>query len=486
MGAGPPAVFDADGLRERAARGMAPLGYLYHNDTGLWGDNDWWTSANQLETVIDYSRQTGDPKYVAVIDNTFTKNQGESFDKWGYYDDDGWWAVTWIKAYDLSRQQKYLAMAKAIFARMTGGWDDKCGGGIYWASAKAGAAGLKNKNAIANSLFMQVAAMLHLRTPGDAGPGSYLDWAEREWAWLSASGMITDKNQVVDGLDGLTDCTPGGPVFTYNQGVLLGALVDLAAAKQDSALLDKASSLAAATMSLMSTSDGVLKEPPCGGDICVQFKGVFMRNLAQLYRARPSSELRDYMRLQSDVLWLDNRNALDQFGYEWHLPFDEATASRQSSALDALISSVASSSMNLALGAVASGSAPCTADSIASNAFDGGSRWDSKWCSGGPTGQTLSADWGAPRRVIGFRVRHAGAGAENPAWNTRDFELETSLDGQSWSPAVAVTGNSDDVTTHMIAPTLARHVRLHVTTAQTDPEFLAARIYELEAFGTEL
>jgi predicted alpha-1,6-mannanase (GH76 family) len=472
-------------LRSRAQAGMGPLAVWYDTPTGLWDKNDWWTSANQLETVIDYSRQTGDPQYTDTIDNTFVKNQAGDFDRYGYYDDDGWWALSWIKAYDLSGQAKYLDMAKTIFERMTGGWDAKCGGGLYWASAKAGSVGLKSKNAIPNSLFLQIAAKLHQRTSGDVGPGSYLDWAQREWNWFKSTGMLAANHQVVDSLNNLTDCKPSGPAFTYNQGVLLGALVDLAASDGDSSLLDEADAIARATMTTMVDASGTLREAPCGGDVCTQFKGVFMRNLAHLYAARPALDLQKYMRHQSDVLWAE-KNAQSQFGYQWQLPFDKATASRQSSALDALVAAVSSSNLNLALGATASGSAPCTPTQGAAHAIDGSSRWESKWCAGGLNGQTLSLDLGAARRIVGFRIRHAGAGGENSGWNTRDFELETSTDNDIFSPAVSVTGNTADITTHPIRALNARYVRLHVSQSQTDLQFLAARIYELEVFGVTL
>ena len=149
--------------------------------------------------------RTGDPTYTSEIDNTFTLNDSNNFDKYGYYDDDGWWALTWIKAYDLSHQEQYLDMAKTIFTRITGGWDDKCGGGLYWASAEAESVGLSNKNAIPNELLRPMAAPPQ-RTPGDSGSGSYLDWAQKEWAWFSATGMITSDHQIVDGLADLTTC----------------------------------------------------------------------------------------------------------------------------------------------------------------------------------------------------------------------------------------------------------------------------------------
>jgi hypothetical protein len=81
-------------------------------------------------------------------------------------------------------------------------------------------------------------------------------------------------------------------------------------------------------------------------------------------------------------------------------------------------------------------------------------------------------------------TRTAGAGGENSAWNTRDFEILTSLDGHAFAPAVLVIGNTDDVTTHGIPPTTLRYVRLHVTRSQTAEDVVATRIYELEVFGS--
>jgi hypothetical protein len=152
-----------------------------------------------------------------------------------------------------------------------------------------------------------------------------------------------------------------------------------------------------------------------------------------------------------------------------------------------LIAAVRSSNLNLALvGATATGSTACSAAGDASNAIDGSSRWDSKWCSGGGGDQTLTVDLGKARSIVGFRIRHAGAGGENSAWNTRDFEIQTSSDAQAWTTLVTVTGNTEDITTHPVTPLTARYARLHVTTAQTAPDFAAARIYELEIFGTTL
>ena len=47
-----------------------------------------------------------------------------------YYDDEGWWILAWIKAYDLTNDNKYLKMAKITFSDMALGWDSVCGGGV--------------------------------------------------------------------------------------------------------------------------------------------------------------------------------------------------------------------------------------------------------------------------------------------------------------------------------------------------------------------
>jgi hypothetical protein len=49
-----------------------------------------------------------------------------------------------------------------------------------------------------------------------------------------------------------------------------------------------------------------------------------------------------------------------------------------------------------------------------------------------------------------------------------------------------VVGNTASGTTHPIDARPARYVRLHVTTAPTATDTIAARSYEIEAFGPSL
>jgi uncharacterized protein YyaL (SSP411 family) len=40
-----------------------------------------------------------------------------------YYDDNAWWALAWVDAFDLTRDHRYLDAARALFARNAAAWD---------------------------------------------------------------------------------------------------------------------------------------------------------------------------------------------------------------------------------------------------------------------------------------------------------------------------------------------------------------------------
>jgi predicted alpha-1,6-mannanase (GH76 family) len=327
------AVARAEGqkpYRAYADAGIAALQQWYDPATGVWKTTGWWNAANALEAVVDYTERTHTRAYLSDIATTFEKHRTGRFLN-RYYDDEGWWALAWIKAYDLTGETRYLAMARDIFDDIKGGWDaDR--GGVWWNKDR------KYKNAIPNELFLTLAARLHRRTPGDDGPGSYRDWAQREWDWFLASGMINAQNLINDGLtaEGKNN---GGPMWTYNQGVILGGLVEMYAITRRKSYLERAQAIADAAIHTLVNGDGILVEPcetgGCGGD-GPQFKGIFMRNLGLLYTTTRKRAYRDFLRRNADSLWTHDRNASDQFGLRWAGPFDRADAARQSAALDAL------------------------------------------------------------------------------------------------------------------------------------------------------
>lgn len=282
----------------------------YDQEEGLWSTTGWWNSANCLTVLGDFTALAADDAdsldLQDVLANTFTQAQqttqttrkmlmrglslrlveshytksplsknsdlttrGYSGFIDDYYDDEGWWALAWIRAYDVTGETKYLEIAESIFEDMQGGVNDTCGGGIWWSKDET------YKNAIANELYLSVAASLANRV-SDAK--SYLSIAQDQWSWFKDSGLINDNNLINDGLTINTDgtCNNNGETeWSYNQGVILGGLVELYKATDNSDYLSEASTIASAAIDALS-EDGILRdgcEPNCGGDGS-QFKGM--------------------------------------------------------------------------------------------------------------------------------------------------------------------------------------------------------------------
>ena len=331
----------------RVDAGLGSLQKWYNPKTCLWETTNWWNAANITTALIRYSAVTGSQEYLPVIDQVFERNKDFVIPgKDGkpdvrkkdflneFYDDEGWWALTWIDAYRLTGQQKYLKMAQTIFKDMTSGYDKTCGGGIYWKKPK------QYKNAIANSLFILTALRLHQEAPKTKIAGKRpLQWGEMVWEWFRETGMINRETWLVE--DGLINCQPNrNQNWTYNQGVTIAVMCELYRIKKDSEALQMAEKIANAAMSRMTTPQGVLKErnePNTGADGS-QFKGIFMRHLATLYQITQKEEYKAFILKNAESIWTNGRNPnSSQFGGVWSGPFDRADASRQSCALDCLI-----------------------------------------------------------------------------------------------------------------------------------------------------
>ena len=330
----------ADTRLQNARDAVQTLQTWYDPKTGLYRTTGWWNSANAMTVLIDFSRVSKSRNYNEVFANTFTAAQktNPGFLN-NFLDDEGWWALAWIDAYDLTRNEDYLFMSESIFADMAAAWDDTCGGGIWWSKDR------NYKNAIANELFLSVAAHLANRTSG-ATRRKYLAWGNEEWKWFQASGMINTTNLINDGLsrsaggNARSGCTNNGrTTWTYNQGVILGGLAELAAADHDPGLKQAAQKIAESAIGQLADANSILHdpcEPKCGVD-GVQFKGIFVRNLVLLDKGQHDKFYESFIEKNADALWENARGPNFQLAERWSGPFDSANAASQTSALDALV-----------------------------------------------------------------------------------------------------------------------------------------------------
>lgn len=226
----------------------------------------------------------------------------------------------------------YLVFGKANCSRNSGGT-----GGIWWDKKKT------YVNAIANELFFSTAASLANRAKRPYSGLTYLEIAKQQLAWFKGTGMISSNYTINDGLSQQTCQNNGGTIWTYNQGVILGGLVELSKATHDKSYIDLAHKIANAAIDTLAPNE-ILKdpcEPNCGAD-GPQFKGIFVRNLLILYKASPKDRYRNFFKRNANSIWEKDRNSRNELSVSWGGPFiSPANASTQSSAMDSLVAAAA-------------------------------------------------------------------------------------------------------------------------------------------------
>ena len=349
----------------------------YNPDTGLWETTNWWNAANILTMLGNFAllNPAFKPQFEKIAQTTHTKAPSfkgqiikvrtptsidtytypnippglqappmvlndDGFLNW-YYDDEGWWALAWLNAYDVTNQTVYLKEAITIFDDMTNGYDAKCGA-IWWNK------GHQANVAISNELFLAVAAQLANRVPV-AQKKYYVNWVWRHWTWFRAAGFTNKDYNINDGLDLVTCRNNNGTIWSYNQGVILGALVEANATGEYSrhAYEYFVDMISHSAFEKLQDAGGIIHdacEPNCGND-GPQFKGIFMRNLqaAREFMTRGNGSFTESkIAIAKNVvsIWAKDRNQDNKLGLVWSGPYMEATAATQSSALDALVAAI--------------------------------------------------------------------------------------------------------------------------------------------------
>jgi predicted alpha-1,6-mannanase (GH76 family) len=396
-GAGPRRPANRNRTHRDAVDGLVRL---YRTDRGNWfhdkAEQWWWQTPNTLTALAEYMIRTNDRRHVWIVDRTFHKNIGQlKPDHYKHFtnvfiDDTGWWGLAWIRAYDLTRDPRYLDAARTIadFMWQKGNDEAVCCGGVWWQAEPRPSwpdpyttPGMRQaKNAITSELFMKLAASIYNRSPSDV---MYRDEAERVWTWFETNPMMRNPSGLVwDALyeAGERSCTPR-TIWSYSQGVILGAIAEMHRATTNSQLRQRllesgrrvanaaitanpqrapAERLVYAPRAVQSPLFGVLREE-CeeGFDHCgqmnkedgefnqgVTFKGVFMRNLREFYDLDRSlgqtplvAKMRAFLVRQRATL-LDGHASSPQFGFYWVLPeaglWNLMSFGTQATAIDAL------------------------------------------------------------------------------------------------------------------------------------------------------
>lgn len=338
---------DASSYEQNALCACDQLMRSYDSSTGIW-ENDWWESANMMSALADFSAL--DSSYASIYYSTYATTYNNAPSVFGYtnfqdeyYDDEGWWALAWLNVYDLTQDSDYLNLAISLFNDIKGGLTTPCGGGIWWDKDKSYIA------SISNALYIQLGAGLANRVSSDQKQ-TYLDAAEAGWDWFFNIGVVNSDHYVVDGVD-YTTCEPEGDIYTYNQGVILGAAAELYTATGNGTYLDLAGNIATAVTTPSTTltngnsilMDSCDRTTSCSGDGS-EFKGPFVKNLRKLQLARNNPQWLSFLETNAQSIWnndLDVSNGDCLVGEYWAGPYTTGDAVSQGIALDALTAAFA-------------------------------------------------------------------------------------------------------------------------------------------------
>lgn len=356
---------------------------------GQWSPGDpWWLSGVALAGVVDYMRKTGSREYLGQVERVIEAQrepvgwwpQGGGEFRGDSTDDTGWWGLAMVRMYELTGDGGYLDISARDEEYMYACWTEaECGGGLYVDVEER-----EYKNAIANELYIKLAASLHNRLGNDTT--TYLARAEKAWAWFQASGMINEDDLINDGLTQQDDgvCFNNNlTTWTYNQGVILGGLVGLSLllfllillliltnltrtelyrATQNKSYLASAQRIASAVLSSPTlTHDGTLTEPCEPADSCNDdqqvFKGIFAANLAELDAAVAADDAdadadggpapyRSFLEQNALTAYTHRRSGSgsngsagggDLYDVSWAGPFRNATIAKQASAVALMV-----------------------------------------------------------------------------------------------------------------------------------------------------
>jgi len=282
-------------------------GYFNYGNRGNT-EFHYWPQAHALDVMLDAYQRTSDSKYKQIMDQWYQgvpQQQGDTFLN-DFYDDMEWNALAMLRAHQTVGDEKFLTSTKDVWEEIKTGWTDVGGGGIMWAKHTP-----RSKNAISNSPASILASRLYQLT----GEEEYLDWAHKTYDFVKnnlvnrQNGAVWDHMEVSQ--DGEVDIQKDW-IFTYNQGVFLGAALELYEITDESRYLNDAIKSADYTLNNLTDGNTRLLVDEGTGDGGL-FKGIFVRYLTELILEEDLSEsVRNryvaFLEHNAETLWKEGTN----------------------------------------------------------------------------------------------------------------------------------------------------------------------------------
>ena len=209
-----------------------------------------------------------------------------------YYDDNAWLVLSFVEAYDVTKDARFLGWAEQTQNFVLSGYDEKLGGGLYWHQQKK-----ESKNTCVSGPAAAAALDLY-RVTGDK---TDLAQAKQLYNWTC------DKLQDKDGLfwDNIAlDGKIGKAKFTYNTALMLRNNIELWKVTNDQKYLDEARRIADASLEYWTRAGGNFGDDP-------KFNNWLCEALLMTYQATDDTKYLNAVRRHADYGYRHGRDKSD-------------------------------------------------------------------------------------------------------------------------------------------------------------------------------
>lgn len=238
----------------------------------LYGLGKYWGPAGQTlpgRPPAEEPSEEGEPVEGPSFTATMPSYNGNVVPPGGisYYDDNEWVGIELVRIYEVGHEAALLERAEQIMAFVMAGWSTNpklaCAGGIPFSDSPNNT----DRNTVTNAPAAELALQLYKAT----GNGAYLQFAQTAYEWVRTC-LLEPNNLYADHIrvHGAIDQT----LWSYTQGVMIGAGTLLYQATGNGAYLYEARQTAKAALSYFTLARLESENP--------FFPSVYFRNLMYL------------------------------------------------------------------------------------------------------------------------------------------------------------------------------------------------------------
>jgi predicted alpha-1,6-mannanase (GH76 family) len=306
---GPPSAKQPPGPESLARRAALALGAFekafyrqsgkgaYDADSTAGRRSDFWRQAELIEMEedayqVDHVAAAG-RRVVALMDGVIALH-GRDWTGHAWNDDIMWMVIAAARAYEITGDASYLAMAQQNFdATYARAWSSELGGGLWWTADHT------QKNTTTNGPAAIAACLL----AKDLADRTYLVKARSLYGWIRgtlfdpATGAVWDRVEVKGGAPRVSQAQ-----ITYNEGTFVGAAELLFRATADRSYYRDAL-LTMTYTELHMTSHGILPAEAGTNANLGGFKGIFCRYAGAFIRGNGVTRFTSWLRRNADVAW---------------------------------------------------------------------------------------------------------------------------------------------------------------------------------------